>query len=536
MKKILLLCFCLFLILPSSGQAFEIGGVELWPKTELDEDSNDIIDPEHLPAAGAGTVDTTGTPAANQIAVFSDENTIQGMAESAFKSLFNIIGLGETSSDAYRGDRGATAYGHSQAGHAPSGAEVNPALISQAEAEAGTSTTERMFSALRVAQAIAALGVAGSTDDQTALEVPTDTSLFNGLLSTSETTVQAVLDIFDDLEISDLWDFDFNDLINVPAGIADGDDDTQLSEGQVDAYANNNGYLSAVTGTQLNNVWSTNGILTRTGLYTFSYIPDNSTSWNAAFTWGDHSAANYESETHASEHAVGGADSVFPPDPDYDGYLIWDDSLGGPVWYDPPSYSAGVGLALEGFALSLSHLGFESLTAPGANRIPYITGGVFAWLDYSGWDLNAADDFSGAYGDLSGTPSTFPPADNSVTDTKLASSAGVNVQIGNGLIAAGDEVKIQAPFAMTITSVTALADQSGSIEVDIWKDTYANYPPTVADTIVASAPISITTATKSTDVTLTGWTTAISAGDIMILHVNSVTDITEILITLNGTR
>lgn len=40
------------------------------------------------------------------------------------------------------------------------GAEVNPALISQAEAEAGTATTERIFSALRVAQAIAALELA----------------------------------------------------------------------------------------------------------------------------------------------------------------------------------------------------------------------------------------------------------------------------------------------------------------------------------------------------------------------------------------
>ena len=37
------------------------------------------------------------------------------------------------------------------------GAEVNPNLISQAEAEAGTATTERIWSALRVAQAIAAL-------------------------------------------------------------------------------------------------------------------------------------------------------------------------------------------------------------------------------------------------------------------------------------------------------------------------------------------------------------------------------------------
>jgi len=37
---------------------------------------------------------------------------------------------------------------------------------------------------------------------------------------------------------------DFDDLTNVPAGIADGDDDTQLTEVQVDAMVANNGYLT----------------------------------------------------------------------------------------------------------------------------------------------------------------------------------------------------------------------------------------------------------------------------------------------------
>lgn len=42
------------------------------------------------------------------------------------------------------------------------GAQVNPTLISQAEAEAGTATTVRLWSALRVAQAIAALSGTGA--------------------------------------------------------------------------------------------------------------------------------------------------------------------------------------------------------------------------------------------------------------------------------------------------------------------------------------------------------------------------------------
>lgn len=54
-------------------------------------------------------------------------------------------------------------YDHSQVNHAPEGAESNPDLISQAEAEAGISTTERMFNALRVKQAITSLAGGGPT-------------------------------------------------------------------------------------------------------------------------------------------------------------------------------------------------------------------------------------------------------------------------------------------------------------------------------------------------------------------------------------
>lgn len=88
------------------------------------------------------------------------------------------------------------------------------------------------------------------------------------------------------------------------------------------------------------------------------------------------------------------------------------------------------------------------------------------------------------------------------------------------------------PVAGTITGVRLLADQSGSIVIDIWKDTYANYPPTVADTITASAKPTITTATKSEDTTLTGWTTAVAAGDVFGFNIDSITTITRIVLEL----
>ena len=44
---------------------------------------------------------------------------------------------------------------------------------------------------------------------------------------------------------------------------------------------------------------------------------------------------------------------------------------------------------------------------------------------------------------------------------------------------------IEVPFDCTLNRVTTMADTVGSIVIDVWKDTYANFPPTVADTITA---------------------------------------------------
>ena len=107
---------------------------------------------------------------------------------------------------------------------------------------------------------------------------------------------------------------------------------------------------------------------------------------------------------------------------------------------------------------------------------------------------------------------------------------------GGSEIADGIAGDLDVEFAGTINQVTMLADQSGSIVVDIWKDTYANFPPTDADTITAAAVPTITTATKSQDTTLTGWTTAITAGNILRFNVDSCTTITRVTISLKVTR
>ena len=95
---------------------------------------------------------------------------------------------------------------------------------------------------------------------------------------------------------------------------------------------------------------------------------------------------------------------------------------------------------------------------------------------------------------------------------------------------------IPIDFNCTINSATILADQSGSIVVDIWKDTYANYPPTGADSICASAKPTISSGTKNQDATLTGWTTTINAGDILRFNVDSATTVTSCTVSLKVTK
>jgi hypothetical protein len=88
------------------------------------------------------------------------------------------------------------------------------------------------------------------------------------------------------------------------------------------------------------------------------------------------------------------------------------------------------------------------------------------------------------------------------------------------------------PAAVTIASARLFADKTGSIKVDIWKDTYANFPPTNTDTITGANEPTIASGVKDQDVTLTSWTTTLSAGDVLRYNVDSCVTITRCLVSL----
>jgi hypothetical protein len=118
----------------------------------------------------------------------------------------------------------------------------------------------------------------------------------------------------------------------------------------------------------------------------------------------------------------------------------------------------------------------------------------------------------------------------------LIGSVAFIIDGGGSVITTGIKGDLVVDFDCTIDSVTMLADVSGSIVVDIWKDTYANYPPVVGDTITAAAKPTITTAVKSQDLTLDGWNQDIIAGDVLRFNVDSVTTITRVLVSLKVTK
>jgi hypothetical protein len=129
----------------------------------------------------------------------------------------------------------------------------------------------------------------------------------------------------------------------------------------------------------------------------------------------------------------------------------------------------------------------------------------------------------------------FEELDNSI-DTLRTASINYIIDGGGATITTGVKGDLVIDFACVIQSATLLADQSGSIVVNVWKDTYANYPPVVGDKITASAPPTISSATKSQDSTLTGWTTSIAAGDTLRFNVDSVTTIQRVTLVLKVLR
>lgn len=105
---------------------------------------------------------------------------------------------------------------------------------------------------------------------------------------------------------------------------------------------------------------------------------------------------------------------------------------------------------------------------------------------------------------------------------------------GGVAIAAGQTVDLSdVPFGCTIVGWTITADASGSAVVTISRATYANFPTFTA--ISGTEKPTLSSAQKNQDLTLTTWTTALSAGDVLRASVDSATTVQRLTVTLRVT-
>jgi len=168
--------------------------------------------------------------------------------------------------------------------------------------------------------------------------------------------------------------------------------------------------------------------------------------------------------------------------------------------------------------------------------------------DFTGMLLIDAESYSNpswltalAWPKLTGVPTTLAGygLDDDVANMRKG-SFGIVIDGGGNAITTGLKGECVLPFDCTITgwTITETSDTpiAGSIVVDVWKDTYANHPATVADTIAGSEKPTLSSATKNQDLTLTTWTTAGTAGDVVSFKVDSATSVKRVTVTIHVTK
>jgi hypothetical protein len=123
---------------------------------------------------------------------------------------------------------------------------------------------------------------------------------------------------------------------------------------------------------------------------------------------------------------------------------------------------------------------------------------------------------------------------------------GIEIDGGGSAITTGLKRRIKIPYDCTLVADSVDGhfwqiglDQSGSIGLDLWMDSYSNYPPTNADRIsgtVGSQNPRVLAATKGGSGTTTGWTLNLVGGRYLFVNVDSVSTATFCVLGLHIIR
>jgi hypothetical protein len=128
------------------------------------------------------------------------------------------------------------------------------------------------------------------------------------------------------------------------------------------------------------------------------------------------------------------------------------------------------------------------------------------------------------------------------TQINIAGSGGGTAGSDKGSFGASIDIAsigavgyITIPYNGTITGWQVIGDISGNCIFDVWK-TAAGIIPTVVDTIIGTEKPTLSTQQINSDLALTSWTTAVSAGDIVGIVLTSASVLSQAWLTVFITK
>lgn len=134
-----------------------------------------------------------------------------------------------------------------------------------------------------------------------------------------------------------------------------------------------------------------------------------------------------------------------------------------------------------------------------------------------------------------GWTSTATPDGSDVTPSNFNTHLGGPIIVGwdsQSALPSGLVHEVYARSNGTINTWTIIGDQTGSATFAISKCARASYPGSLASIVAAAAP-TMSSAATATSSTLTGWTTAVTAGDVIRVTLSSVSGLNRVQIVLD---
>ena len=238
---------------------------------------------------------------------------------------------------------------------------------------------------------------------------------------------------------------------------------------------------------------------------------DGSVQYNVGGTFTGETAFKYNSSTNTLSVDNISATSVTIDNINLDGNTIISTNTNGNIDLDPNG--TGVVRSLGAAALRFmdsDNSNYAAIVAPSS-----VTSDYTITLPAAGGAANDVLQFDG-----------------SQTASFVSNTRTLNFVIdgGGSAITTGVKGHIVLDGDYTVTGWTVIADQSGSIVVDVNRATYTNFPTTAS--IAGTELPTLSAAQKAEDLTLSSWTTTLSARDVLEFEVDSATTVTRVTVAL----